>query len=616
MLLVAMGWLPGLALLRLLLPGQDRLRAFAVAPAVSVGMMYTAGQFLTRVGLPVDERVALACLAFGVLSLIGVRRRGYGSLVVPRLPWALPVSWAAGALIWGFGIRSLAAVPPHDDGYNHGLYVARVASKLTLDTATIIPNDVLSGGHATNFYPLALHQQAAVLVRVLSLDVATAWTLTSLFLVVIGLPVGMLALGRWLFPTAPRTADLCAVAAAVTPGITYSLSQTGGYTLMAGFAVVPGVLLALRDCIVASQRHTRWYVAVALALAGLAGIHTSEYALVAVLVATLLLLPRLQHGHLAALGTATLRTAAAFALSLLFLTPVLAEMRGGVAERSYPVPPFGVDLVRAVLEVTAQFSFLTPDTPPALLLCTWIGIAVLCSRRQMRAWLLTMLGFAVVYVWLGAFPSRLNVALTTAWYSDRYRLGFILAFLSVPLVAVALAGPRQDAQSRRAALWRVCALPLALVTLLSASIAAALGVHTNYRRYSTVHATDREAFDFMHARLAPGERVLNQAKDGSPWMYSLAGVPPVVALSTGDYTAPMWAERMYLLRHLDEADSSKLIDRLLSRLHIRFVFVGSQSFYGELPELDPRALSSSTTFRVVFSKGGSFVFERVRAGAD
>lgn len=609
--LVAASWLPGLGLCRALSPGTPRLTALAVAPAISAGVLYASGQALTVLDLPVDGRLAAAASLGGLLLLAGTERGRWPSWSPRRLPLAVLGAWLVGAAIWIVGIRQLLAVPPHNDGFNHGFFVARIARFATLDPSVVIPHDVLTGGTGAAYYPLALHQQAAVLVRVADLDVAVAWTLTSLSLVVLALPLGMYALGRHLFPDNQRAVAACAWVAALTPGVSYSTTWWGGYALAAGLALSPGVLLCLlRAATCWSGRAT---ALAALGLAGLAGVHTSEVTFVAVVAGVLLLAPALSRRHWRAGLGLTARLGVACAASLVLLLPALAPLQRGLQERKLASTTDGLPFVHTVLEVLVQFSFVPPATPPALVLALWLGLGLAVGLRVALPWLMAWLVFAVLYIWVAAFPSPLIMALTSSWYSDRFRLGMMLSFLAIPLIALAVAGPTAASLTPRLRTWRAGSLALFVVLVPTSVVDSISAIRANYRDYSLVGPDERAAFSFLAQRTRPGERVLNQHQDDSAWMYSLYGVPPVFAVKTNNYESSDWDDALYLSGHVRETGQDPRTDELLDTFRVRFVYVGTRVFPTEKADLREADLAKNPAYRLVFSQGRARVYERTRA---
>src|SRR5205807_1846148 len=123
------------------------------------------------------------------------------------------------------------------------------------------------------------------------------------------------------------------------------------------------------------------------------------------------------------------------------------------------------------------------------------------------------------------------------------------------------------------------------------------------QHYSLVGPHERQAFRFLEEHVLPGEHVLNQHQDDSPWMYSLYGVAPVVALKTFDFDRPDWADANYLDRHVQDAGRDPRVDALLVHFHVRYVYLGPGVFPTEKPDLNRAALARSSALHVVFQSG-------------
>jgi hypothetical protein len=394
--------------------------------------------------------------------------------------------------------------------------------------------------------------------------------------------------------------------AAVVPGVTYSTSWWGGYALAAGFAVAAGTLLAVLYAV--ETRRPTAVVIGALALAGVAGAHTSEYSFACVVVGVLVLVAALKARSLRVLVVQGVALGVTMLGSLVLLAPAVLQLQRGLDERAYPVPTEGLPLGRAVAEVLFQHSFVPPATPILLPLSALVGLVACLVARRATGWVATWGLFAVLYVWLAAYPSGLIASLTATWYSDRFRLGYILAFLAVPLVAFAVAGAGRGARRE----LRLAGPVLGAVLVATSAGASVHAIRQNYRDFSLVGSDERAAFAFLAAHVGPGEHVVNQHQDGSPWMYSLDKVAPLVALKTFDFERPEWRDANYLDRHVQDAGRDAEVDRLLQVFHARFVYVGPDVFPTEDPDLDRAALAASPSLRLVFARGQARVYQVVR----
>ena len=160
-------WLPGTAIARWTLPRAPRAAWLAAAPPISIGALFFVGSVLDRLSIPVSfPRFALPMLLVSAVAVLWrpgsvwqlQRRR-------PALGACLLLAAIAGAMmLWLLVVPSAEAVPPATDSANHGMFVRRIVEFATLDPATIIPDDLLTGEGHVAFYPFAIHLVAALLV--------------------------------------------------------------------------------------------------------------------------------------------------------------------------------------------------------------------------------------------------------------------------------------------------------------------------------------------------------------------------------------------------------------------------------------------------------------------
>lgn len=624
-LAVLLSLLPGVAVLRVLVPHLGPARTLAAAPVVSAGTFYGLGQVLTLLRVPVDTTLAWTVLGLSAvaLALSGRARRGRGSEAV--LGRATVLAVVAGsvlsAVLWALVVGSTTAVPTHDDGYNHAFFVTRLLELRTLDPAQLFVAGPVDGP-ASAFYPLALHQQAAMVSLATGVDVGLALTLAALVPVVVGLPLGMALLTRRLLPEHPAVAVAVPLVVAVQPALMYSTSWWGGLTMAIGLALFPGfldVLLRLTD-----ELSPTAVVAAALALLGFAGLHTSEVVLLAV-AATVLAAAQVQRPRtLPALTRRVGVLAVPFVASLVLLTPVLLQMAAvyGQVSEDKPGQVAAVGLGEAVARVALLQVGLPPTAPLAMALAAWLGVGLAASRggSTARAWLALCAAVAAVTVWLWTWPGPVVNLLTSFWFSSAPRLLYVLVLFTIPFVAAGLVLPVQgllralqagDGSLRPGAgrtAGAVLAAALGLLFVSTSLTATVQGGRQNYADFSLADRDARAAFAFLASHVEAEDRVLNQMQDGSPWMYSLAGVRPLIPVKSDRYGAPEWASTRWLLAEAASAHDDPRVAELLREHRIRYVYVSDRRFSGRPAELRREELQRSPAYRQVFQAGDAHVF--------
>ena len=304
--LVASAWSPGRALL-------DRL---AVAPAISLGLAYSAAAWADRVGFAIALPVALLSLAAASLfaTIVLVRRRGSGApgpLAHRESMSALRIPVIFLLLLWVAAMGTSAAgwslVVPDVDGNTHGLFAV----------ALLQDGKVLGFGG----YPLAAHLIAALVGSATSVPSALVVPLTLLGSV--WTVLGVASLARRV--SAPSVV-WAATAALAVPYFPFAQVAWGPMPLVLAVALVPGVALAVLDV---SDRGTRLVAAVAVA--GLLATHVTETLVAALLVLLVLVCRRRPFVR------PFLEGVAVGAAALLLTAPLVAELvRGGAARPQDP----------------------------------------------------------------------------------------------------------------------------------------------------------------------------------------------------------------------------------------------------------------------------------------
>lgn len=621
---VTLVWVPGLALIEWVLPGWSRLATLAVAPGVSIGLLFAFATSCDLLGVRVEwQTVALPVLVVAVAALAWswrtrpVRRPRPNVSHIP-----LVVSVALASWLWAHAIGSPLAVPPYDDGANAGIFIHRIVLLGTLHPDAIIATDLSSGSGGVAFYPLGLHLVSALIVQITGVGVELAFQVVVATLACAALPIGAFVLTRRLVGLSPRVAvdsdvaaGTAAVVMAVLPGLPWTNLPWGGLALVAGVALMPAVLIPAA----ALPKHgARAGLLLAAAVAGAFAVHSSEVVsaivigapmVVAVAVGTRARWRRVLAGLAVALGG-----------TLVLLFPVMSYLGGGLAERTGHSPARATDSVKAMHD--AWFSLVSA----AQVTGHWghvqfwlvVGVSILlavgvwASRRS--GVLLALLGgsaFLAVLAWSCLRDNATALGLATPWYSNGYR---IMSTLAVPLavfVGIGVAG----FVALRVRVVAVVALAAAasLVAVPAAALSAVLGEGTYYY-YSVVTASDRESYAWLGAHVRPGERVLNDSFDGSMWMYPIADVAPMFGPKSDLWKSVQWQERWYLLDHAAQMATDSHERALAAKYRVRYIAVGDRVIGGLTRQLDPKALAASPALRIVFSSGDAQVFEILPVG--
>ncbi|PPK65954.1 hypothetical protein V5P93_000152 [Actinokineospora auranticolor] len=588
-------WLPGLVV-----GAAIRLRGWtlaAIAPALTFGGVAMGVTLFGKLGLSWTLfNVSLWFLALaavgGVAAWLVARRGpetdaddprfaprklspgGHGVIAVGVL-----AGLAVGFTVFLRGVKDLGYVQQDWDAGFHGNLVRWIAEHANATPSTV--GAIANSADATNyFYPDTYHALLALLLDKAGLDMAHLLNLAALA-GVLAWPLGVAALGvAWRMPAVGT-----AVAAAVSTWFSAfpydSLWRGPLWPYVAGVALVPAVLAVLRLLFI--SRGLGGPLALALATAGLVGLHTSlafvlfAYLVVIALCAVFKLEPIRWR-------RAWVPLAVAGGLSLVFVVlqmlPALSSAAGVTAaewpSEATPAEAFG----QAVL-----------FTPSNGLPQWWLGVPafiglVLMFRHRRILWLaLSYILLAGVYAITVSQESPLIAMITGPFYNDAWRFAALL-----PLAGAIAVGEFVWTISEAAvAQWHVFAersrkTPLvaagtaAVVVLVMALMSSAYiysnvaRLGRNYNDGPTVNSGEREAYAWLAAHTAPGERVMNDVQDGSVWMYALNKVTPV---EWTFYGSKVDSDPHRLTNGLNEYETDPDVRAAVSRLGVRYVVLGS-----------------------------------------
>jgi hypothetical protein len=443
--LAATAWLflPGAAVG--LAAGMRGLSLAALAPALTLAALGGGSVLAPLAGLDWGWGAATASAALGV--------------VVARLvAWAAPIraprvlarwtrrSWlgvgAAGAAAAAFTFgTTLAAMggagglPQSWDLVYHGNL-----TRFILDTANASPfhaGVLNSPGAASAYYPSGVHAVAA-----LAPASTQVWPALNMVWLVAGSAVwilGLVYLARVLFPHRPAFA-----AAAAALGVLYQGQPTSMVGLVAngvGVALLPALLgwsvqLARVVTVATGGRVIRSLILL-VAVVGGAFAHPGvmfSYAVVASPIALYIVVTVTRRGWRAGyrawtvLGLAALAAVLALGVAGLYSVP---EVRAVVGFGGWS----GSSNVFAALALGLTDATTLFQVGPNLLVLAGLGAgAWVALRRRSRRWLILSFG-AVLVLYVGAVAKiKLLEPITGLFYSDRTRLGPLLAVAGIPLI--------------------------------------------------------------------------------------------------------------------------------------------------------------------------------------
>ena len=613
--LVAM--LPGYLVVSALEPHRRTLERWAVAPLVSIAVAFVPAAWVDRLrpgsGLTV---AAVTLAASSAAAWVVLRRRGTAMVAIPR---PLPRPYAALLVVVALGcalgaavvLRSaggLDSVVPNDDGDGHGWFVARILLTGSVDPPTVTTIDPLappSGG----FYPLGLHVLGGLVAA--GSAVPAALVVVGVLAAAVWAPLSVFVLARRL-TTDAVAAVAAGLLALATPWFPYAQMEWGGWTLIVAVALVPALVVVLLD--VLSRRGLP--VAV-LALAGMLAEHVTEVVVVALLVMLTLVLDRSVH------ATLVRRVGWMLVAGVTAAVATLPMLRGiGAATAVGQVDSTSMGSLEALREVVQKpfFGFEGPEPAAAALLTAWgvaslallaVGSVLLWRRPIARGvvtatWLFTVLAFL-------AYTGRAGL-LTLPWYGSGNRLLVQATALAViPTAAVVVAAAQAVRRREDATALRTVAV-LAAILLGSMLMARTVQAGDTSFRRALVTSDLVAAFRWLAAHSEHGERVLNDSRAGTVWVYdaTAGAVVPLFGPKHNWRTDPDWAGRVYLQDHVTQVATDTRVRDEAARWDVRYVLVGPSVVPGGTPTLDPAAIAATPALREVFRSGDVRIYELPR----
>jgi len=605
----------------------------AIAPLVSIAICYLTGIATGLLGLRYGllavgvVTVLLVAAAFGVRLVhpVEVRRQAAHRRSLREVPlrwWSdvasgmalVIVAFAVSVRTWARGMNgSLGIVPQEHDMITHTLLTAHIARSGHAAPWNAWTVDLLSGT-PSSFYPSGFHGVAALVVDA-GTDPVTAVNATMLAVLALCLPLGLLALASQVrHVRLPYiVGGIAAVVSTMAYRPTYAFFHDGG--LLANdmaISLSPAALagfLALRDRALApgaapTMKERSWWLDVVLVAAvaiGAFAVHPTSAAIIGVSVVGWFLGELVHRTQRRLLWWRLLKLGAGVVLAGVLALPILragGSSVGTVAAwpRDVPIQPFpdavGVTLgmpYRGFLDVTNQHS----QTLFAILALVGVA-AVLVTRR----------GFALLAVWaawsvvlvaflVGAAVPGLSTV-TGFFYNDYRRISGVLGPLQWLMIGIGLTTVAAAILRGVESLTRVVdrgGLPTRVTAAMAAVIALVLGlllvaVTAGYRNtngsamagryaqsdFTRVDGNDRAAFAWLDKHVRPGERVMNNANDGSTYLYVYDGIPVVNVSSLG--SVPYTDE---LLANFNGLDTDQRVQQLIRKLDIRWVYIDTQA---------------------------------------
>lgn len=624
-------FLPGL--LVALAAGLSRWTAAAAAALVTYGIMATAGPLSSALGLswsPVSALAATAVLAavcFGLRTL-SLRRTASDRDQPPRertedrqgalvIVLGVAVAAAVGAGVLLAAIGNLGAINQDWDAGFHANSVRFIIETGDADPGAL---SVINDYEATNFfYPNAYHALAAIVGQLASVEVPALLNAQMLFLPgIAGLGLAVLVRAHGGRVALAATVPLLLVSFS---GFPYDLLWRGPLLPYAtGIALIPAFMVVLVETV--DTRRPGAMVVTAVAAVGLLGLHPSA-ALSAAIFAIPLLLLRWVHRPATALKEAA---------TLLLVAAVTA-----VVGLRFALGALSVTSTQDVIDWPANQSagqavgdlFLLNHGrvgPQFWLVALFVvGVFTLSRIRGLWWWLAGTAVFVGGFVAASAYDEQWAEDITQPWWNDRWRF-VALVVLGLAVVAGSGAVVLADALARlvrrlpggrtlspRLVVGTAMLLVLTLFGAASGGFYAPANANRTSVKYQagpTVTPSEEQAMAELAGLVGPGERVMNDPGDGSPWMYALDGVVPVFGHVIAPRTYPdIGRDQNLLLGSFRCLDSNQDVRDLVTKYNITYVYLGSgfvRSTFSRIPGL--LVLSQAQSLDLVYATNGEVIY--------
>lgn len=632
----AVFWLPGLALLWAL-GVRGRLRAAALAPAVTVGMLAAWSITAAFAGVRWNLPVATACVGVtaGTTALFRRRSDRGGSAPlgeVVRRSWQLVATVTAVVLLQLSLVAQALLVrdrlPNTWDSTFHFNALQYVRLNGVADPATF--GSLVDSSGATPLYPSGWHAVAGLVP--VWLGTSTALAAVSYVPVVIAWTLGLAALAREVVPfrhvAVPALAASMAVSGLATP--LWVALHHGMLPNAMGIALIPGAaavtVAVIRERTLPRRRAT--WAALALGAFGAGACHPGALAGLVLVVLPWCGPALLARWRVARRGG---RTVGIFVLALVlvglvtFLAPdgLVDVVREGGTEGG-PVPLGGAVLALVTGQTAQSVSYALL---PVLLAVVAIGTRIR-RREDLRpvvAWAL----IAAVYL-LAVTDTAWADPLTGLFYGEGRRIGPILAIWTSVLGAEALAR-LSDAMVRRvrvpvrlgaagsAALLAAVVVAISALPALAVWRGAAATIYTTSVSPDADDQSDNPYFTVgelamahrLPTELPAGSRVLGSGFSGVSHLYGLVGADVLPF-----YVQPP-ADLRTAVAHFAELESDPSICATLRAYGVTHVYVDPFLSKGLTYPYDRVAFADlpASGLRLVDEGGTAAVYEITACGA-
>jgi hypothetical protein len=518
------------------------LLALAASMSIAVPLLALLAHVtaVLKVSVPIPVHAVLALALAAGLGVVGLRWRAR-STTFTAFPGPNVVVWAGvtiGVLVtlavWIGGIGDHALPPQGHDDIWHGYLVERLTHMPFIGADTVAPTDPVNA-QPIRYYQYGLHLAWAF--AHVATGVSVPEVLNAGWMVHVGLllPIGAAALAWAFFPERQWVAFWSAAFAPSVVVFPYLTNGLVPYT--ASLAMIPGFLALLVTYLRGTHGVRSW--APALAAVGIFITHPGGAVVAAVLgaaIAAEIVFAEMRRQDARA---ALVRLASVAAVAIVAGLPWLLA----AGDRGLGAAPAiaEVDLPTAISRVVLLGTPWTSPQPVVAAL-VWAGLAATVASRRAVGLSVAFLAFVVLSIGTMAGLQAFAAA-TQSWHAHWYRIaaafGVLVPFLaglgmaSVIALVRARIGTASDHARRLAT---AASAAIVVIAMLGAAYASAQGqsiVRTAWHATGLLQASDVELFEQLADLTQADDRVFNSPRDGSGWMYAIAGLIPRHAYAYG-----------------------------------------------------------------------------------
>ena len=547
--------------------------------------------------------------------------------------WLLVAAVLTAAAIWL--VPGAPSVPKNRDVQNHAYFVARISYENSVDASVVLAESPTVDEQVADFYPLAAHTQMAMAQRLTGAPTDDLLILWALLATVVTWPLGLFALARRLVPDRTAVAGWAALAGACTALFPYQPMAWGGIAMVVSLAAVPAVAALALEAVdrgrgagarPGAPRHGgrvgravgRWAPIglAAVAVAGVSFVHTSQAALLALLLGMFAVHDLLTDDDRVAMMW---RWGTLAATSAVLLAPMALAVLAGATERSTHTETLSESAADVAWRIVA-FDAGAGTTQVVMGLLALAGIAVMVLGRDRhppaRLWALlaTFGALAALFASLtltGALWDALRPA-TLPWYTSWWRMPYYLAALA-PLFAALALSAAADSLARAFTPARLALpAPLMAVLLVAVSVPTISGAleDAGVRRELLTPAQRAMLAGLGEAVDGRGSDsvVLNQENDGTAWAYVSEEIPTFSALQ-GFGSSAGRERRRWLLENAEHLADDPGVASGFEQLGVGWVLVRDNTYENEPSLLHPDELLGSDGFELAGREGSLWLFE-------